>query len=289
MGTIRSRRGAPAAFTLIEVLVVVAIIALLVAIMLPSLSKAREQAKRTSCKANLRSIGHGMAFYLSDSNGILPAARIYGVGGYQRMQDFYYAPLGAMIPNGSRPLNRYLKNIDVFRCPSDAGDPVISAASFFEAHGTSYAYASHAKVNGTPLPDGTTVTDEIPDPYQLPPPYGVQSCRAHPHDPSRDGLPMGFVKRPANKIVFLEPPLNPAFANPSSLAAGYPEDIPTYRSVFKGNSQAQWHSKERQHANVLFADFHVEFVYFNEEQLNATVLGPGATPWDPGDAKRRYY
>jgi len=277
-----------AGFTLIEVLVVVSVIALLIALLLPSLSRAREQAKRTTCQAHLRTIGHGIAFYLSDSNGILPAAKIYGVGGYQRLTSFHQ-PLGSHTPENQRPLNRYLKNINIFECPSDKGDPVIGSSSFFKEHGTSYSYASHAKINGTPLPDGTTVTDEIPNPYQLPPPYGIQSCRCHPTDPNRDGLPMGFVKQPARKIVFLEPPLNPAFANPAFFATGYPEDIPTYRSVFKANTQAHWHSNDRQHANVLFADFHVEFVFFNEAQLNAEVLGPGLTPWDAGSVKRRYY
>ncbi len=283
-----SRSRGKHAFTLIELLVVIAIIAMLVALLLPSLTRAKEQARRTNCQANLRSIGHGVAFYLADSNGVLPAAKIYGVGGYQRPLSFH-RPLGSHTPEKDRPLNRYLKDIDVFECPSDKGDPVMAADSFFRAHGTSYAYASHAKINGTPLRDGSQVTDEIDDPRQLPPPYGVQSCRAHPADSSRDGLPMGFVKRPERKIVFLEPPLNPAFAPPSVLMTGYPEDVPGYRATFAASPQAWWHNRQRQHANVLFADFHVAFVFFNEEQLNRDVLGPWAAPWATGDARRRYY
>lgn len=51
------------AFTLIEVLVVVAIIALLVAILLPSLTKAREQTRRTVCASNTRQIGIALNMY----------------------------------------------------------------------------------------------------------------------------------------------------------------------------------------------------------------------------------
>jgi prepilin-type N-terminal cleavage/methylation domain-containing protein len=55
-------------FTLIEVLVVVAIIALLVAILLPSLSNARRKAQEVQCATNLRTCGQGIAFYLQANN-----------------------------------------------------------------------------------------------------------------------------------------------------------------------------------------------------------------------------
>lgn len=65
----RNRRPA---FTLIEVLVVVAIIALLVSILLPSLKQAREQAKVTVCVANLSTIGKAVSAYLSAEQGEVP-------------------------------------------------------------------------------------------------------------------------------------------------------------------------------------------------------------------------
>ena len=61
------------AFTLIELLVVVAIIALLISILLPSLSRARELAKRAVCGSNQRGIGQGMHIYANDNREWFPA------------------------------------------------------------------------------------------------------------------------------------------------------------------------------------------------------------------------
>lgn len=67
-GNRRSRSG----FTLIELLVVVAIIVVLIALLLPSLSRARAQARMMSCGANLRSIALWGMQYGNEWNGTLP-------------------------------------------------------------------------------------------------------------------------------------------------------------------------------------------------------------------------
>ena len=57
------------AFTLLELLVVISIVALLIAILLPALSAAREAARRVSCGSGLRQIGIGMTTYAMDFDG----------------------------------------------------------------------------------------------------------------------------------------------------------------------------------------------------------------------------
>ena len=56
-------------FTLVELLVVIAIIALLIAILLPSLARARELAKRTVCGTNLKAVGSATVMYGNDNAG----------------------------------------------------------------------------------------------------------------------------------------------------------------------------------------------------------------------------
>lgn len=62
------------AFTLVELLVVVAIIALLISILLPSLNKARGLVRATVCQTNLRQVGLWAVTYHTESNGILPTS-----------------------------------------------------------------------------------------------------------------------------------------------------------------------------------------------------------------------
>src|SRR3954453_6011482 len=60
------------AFTLVELLVVIGIIALLIGVLLPALNKARQSANNIKCMANLRTIGQALHIYVAQNNGVLP-------------------------------------------------------------------------------------------------------------------------------------------------------------------------------------------------------------------------
>lgn len=103
-------RNAHRAFTLIEILVSVAIIALLVAVLIPSLSKARQEAQATVCMNNIRQIATGWQLYAQEFKDIAVAGRfptlsdpgnprenLYNVGNGWKYRARWFAMLGKQI------------------------------------------------------------------------------------------------------------------------------------------------------------------------------------------------
>ncbi len=108
------RSAMPAAFTLVELLVVIAVIGILAALLLPALGRAKEKGKFTTCLDNLRQVNVAIRLYAdenADSLPVLPTPNPYpnGVGAYYKQLVKEY--LGLSGPASPRE--------KVFICPSD--------------------------------------------------------------------------------------------------------------------------------------------------------------------------
>ena len=67
------------AFTLIEILVVIAVITLLMALLLPALQRAKKQSKAVVCRSNLKQWGAAFALYTNNNDGLCPRQKFYGL------------------------------------------------------------------------------------------------------------------------------------------------------------------------------------------------------------------
>jgi len=173
-GPVAPSRGLAGGFTLIELLVVVSIVALLLAILLPSLARARQESAVASCGSNLKQVGTGFAMYLGDYRDRYPCATdpvstsprywLWMGRGFRRFIGPYFVH------------NINVNNPSILVCPSDPTPPEV-----FER--TSYAY-SMAFYHS---PQQIDAMSSPADSYTNPQPSIAQSA----HD----------VLRPARKIL----------------------------------------------------------------------------------------
>jgi prepilin-type N-terminal cleavage/methylation domain-containing protein len=130
--------GRRSGFTLIELLVVIAIIAVLIALLLPAVQQAREAARRTQCRSNLKQIGLALHNYHDGANTFPPGwigvtggqTDVNGMNGWgwasqllpQLDQASLYNSLNFLVKVGD-PVNAAarIKPLTVYRCASDIG------------------------------------------------------------------------------------------------------------------------------------------------------------------------
>ena len=238
----RTRR----AFTLVELLVVVAVIALLIGLLLPALASARESGIATACGSNLKQLGAGLTMYWGDFKDELPQFRVDQSGAPAKGSNgdnigaLFGGKKGTLpflgisdIGAQRRPLNTYVWDgvippdsqldsaafeLEMFRDPADKGtkDPFttslgLDASNMYNLLGTSYNLNDHA------LDD----------------------------DPTQEKHPT-LIPKLGGKM--------PRIAN--TARTWLLADQPIYNYDDAGDRGQTWH-KNRVQANILFADLHV--------------------------------
>jgi len=138
-------------FTLIELLVVIAIIAILASMLLPVLNQAREQARGTQCKNNLKQLFYVMQSYSTDnSEQIVPSLPTYPYGGFLYDKG-YLKGYSSFSINGSVNGMNTTRFIKILSCPSQK-DIVIGVGGEFITdkphiyYGTTYHYGLNSFV-----------------------------------------------------------------------------------------------------------------------------------------------
>ena len=171
-----------AAFTLVEVLVVLAIVGLLAAILLPALASTRRAAQRATCSSNLKQIGLAMSLYTQDWRF------------YPRLINKTETP---GFTNWVSPLLRYTKSTQVFECP--AAEPGV------------YDISQHVNAGAVNLFDGSY---DFNNPYSI---FELKDGGSYEDTILPDLLSPNFYRRPSSTILILDGDgnfINPGYQDP---------------------------------------------------------------------------
>lgn len=259
----------PRGFTLIELLVVVAIIAVLIGILLPSLSTARESARRSVCAANLISVGRAFLVYSQDANNHYPtqppppAGYDFNPGGFgawpypshsganpgneEAAITCFYTPLlsgtSTFYASMGEPQGNLwiliLKNLTkpkLFICPSDPMTPKVADVLFIDSHNkTLFCMVDFSKSDDTAA-------------------YSQSYGWAYPWDPSCSGEAIWWRNNLDHNLVL------GADMGPSWNRVKNSPDNPTAAPGTKASNSKNHGGKGQ---NVLYADGHTVFATTN--------------------------
>jgi prepilin-type N-terminal cleavage/methylation domain-containing protein/prepilin-type processing-associated H-X9-DG protein len=247
----KSPKNAPSrpGFTLVELLVVIGIIAVLIAILLPALAKARFQATLTACASNQRQLGAAMLMYANANHGFLPRFDLTG-GGQANLSDLLGGPDGFFSYFNSK----YKLPKDVLFCPAGNTETYDYIFNNFNsgAHpmqAISYSLWVPHKSNGILVP---------PVYFSYPPPAGAVPLVLFAIDTNP---PIHAAIRLGEKVGVRNPMLSDSVY--CSLSVGWPNPVNVdFSTVSQGNYQTQYGGHYRKGAldsiNVCYLDGHAE-------------------------------
>jgi prepilin-type processing-associated H-X9-DG protein/prepilin-type N-terminal cleavage/methylation domain-containing protein len=158
------------AFTLVELLVVIGIIALLISILLPALGRARESAMAVNCMSNMRQLSVSFMHYVNEQNGFLPA-----IGPSQTFWAVKVYPYTGMDPEAARTFAAFRTHDpnspprSIFICPTnkiqkitppapDLPDPIVWSGNT----SWTYSYAMNAVLGVWRFGNGTAIVNDEP-------------------------------------------------------------------------------------------------------------------------------
>lgn len=223
----RTIRARARAFTLVELLVVVAVLAVLGALLFPAFRRAQASARNAGCLANLRQIGTAIVSYASDHDGTLP-------GPCSTAMNIYDQDVGHL--TGTLPLSYYLATyfgvpggkaeyVSVLQCPAFPFRSLIAPGNWTAATAYVCTYSLPSPVRGSLVANGLQFN-----------PWGRSG------DPSVNAMPM--------KLVAVQ-----SLVNASTTWAVMDGDLTIANTTNPGLSKAPHHSG---HWNRLYFDWHAE-------------------------------